>query len=191
MKFYSIFSSNISYTVYFYAARRSGQIQPVKVTVDGIQIGNYITPTDNNFSGHISQSFTVAAGFHTIALETTDNTGDKSVFIDRVVTLLKPNVSTAKETNQKTDVENNAFKLNNQSLTIYPNPSNGDFNVLFDSLEKGEYKLEVLNVLGQVVYQETMTDFSGNLTKTIDISGKTKGIYLINLKSSVYAFLRL
>lgn len=72
-----------SYTVGFKAARRQGQLQPVKVSIDGTQIA-LISPSSDAFDDYVTDSFTVTAGFHTLRLEGTDGTGDKSTFIDQV-----------------------------------------------------------------------------------------------------------
>ncbi len=72
-----------SYALSFKAARRSGQIQPLRVMVDSTQIGGLITPTSNSFE-NFTVNFNVNAGKHTIRFEVTDASGDKSTFIDDV-----------------------------------------------------------------------------------------------------------
>ena len=76
-----------SYTLSFQAARRnccvSPYAQPVKVTVDGIQIGSLVSPASTSFSA-VSIPFSVAtSGAHTIRFAGTDGT-DKTTFIDAV-----------------------------------------------------------------------------------------------------------
>jgi hypothetical protein len=73
-----------TYTVSFKAARRSGQVQPIRVRVDGTQVGATITPSSDSFATYTSASFTVAAGAHTVALEATDGSGDRTTFVDAV-----------------------------------------------------------------------------------------------------------
>ena len=73
-----------TYKLRFKAARRSGQIQPVKVCVDQIQICALITPAGDSFADYTTSSFTVTEGLHLIRLEATDGAGDKSIFIDDV-----------------------------------------------------------------------------------------------------------
>jgi hypothetical protein len=72
-----------AYTMSFDAAMRSGQTQPIKVSVDGTSVGTY-TPSSNNFGLITTAPFTVSAGSHTITLAATDSTGDKSSFVDAV-----------------------------------------------------------------------------------------------------------
>ena len=72
-----------SYTLSFQAARRGSQVQPVKVTVDGAQIGSLVSPASTSFST-FSLPFSVAAtGAHTITFTGTDP-ADKTTFIDNV-----------------------------------------------------------------------------------------------------------
>lgn len=73
-----------TYKLSFKAARRSGQIQPVKVSVNQNRIGELITPKSDQFEDYTTASFTVGDGLHLIRLEATDGGGDKSVFINDV-----------------------------------------------------------------------------------------------------------
>ena len=73
-----------NYTVSFKAARRNGQIQAIKVSLDSVQIGALITPASDSFADYTTASFYAPAGFHALRLEATDATGDKSTFIDQV-----------------------------------------------------------------------------------------------------------
>ncbi|HKX86249.1 MAG TPA: T9SS type A sorting domain-containing protein, partial [Flavobacterium sp.] len=67
-----------------------------------------------------------------------------------------------------------------QSITatefeIYPNPSNGDFNVYFNNMEKG-YSLEIYSVVGKKVFEK-----SGITTSNNTISQLQTGIYLVKI----------
>jgi len=77
-----------SYTLSFQAARRSccvsPYVQPVKVTIDGTQIGSLVSPANTTFS-NFSIPFSVAtSGAHTLSFTGTDP-ADKTTFIDAVV----------------------------------------------------------------------------------------------------------
>ena len=76
-----------TYTLSFQAARRAcclaPNVQPVKVTVDGTQIGSLVSPPGTSFSA-VSIPFSVAGGgAHTITLAGTD-ANDRTTFIDAV-----------------------------------------------------------------------------------------------------------
>ena len=76
-----------SYTISFQAAQRSccvaPYVQPIKVSIDGIQIGSLVSPPSTGFTA-FSIPFSVSStGSHTITFAGTDAT-DKTTFIDNV-----------------------------------------------------------------------------------------------------------
>jgi hypothetical protein len=77
------FSTAGNYTVSFQAARRYGTVQPVRVSVDGTVVGTY-SPASNSFGTLTTAAFPVTAGSHTITFAATDNTADRTTFIDLV-----------------------------------------------------------------------------------------------------------
>ena len=59
-------------------------------------------------------------------------------------------------------------------ITIYPNPTNGMFNVDFNKATS----IQVIDLLGATVYNEKLEDpYAG--TKSIDLSNLSNGIYFI------------
>ncbi|MES2138142.1 MAG: M43 family zinc metalloprotease [Bacteroidota bacterium] len=73
--------------------------------------------------------------------------------------------------------------VNNDFFTVYPNPNDGNFNISFCVAMKSTYKLTLLNALGALVYQETLTDFNGTYSKQMDLTKFGKGIYLISISN--------
>ena len=70
----------------------------------------------------------------------------------------------------------------NTTLSIQPNPSNGEFNLKFETSEKSTFQLNVINYLGQLVYSDIINLQRGN-TKHFDFSRLDKGIYYISLQN--------
>jgi hypothetical protein len=66
-------------------------------------------------------------------------------------------------------------------FNIFPNPSNGIFNVSFVAANKSTYKVQVINILGQQVYEETLNGFSGSYIKQLNMEQYGKGIYMVNI----------
>lgn len=66
------------------------------------------------------------------------------------------------------------------SVHIYPNPSNGQFTIELNAQKAGKFDLEIVNVLGQVIYQKQI-DQDGTHKDMIDISDKAKGLYYIRI----------
>jgi len=70
------------------------------------------------------------------------------------------------------------------SFIVYPNPSKGLITVLFNAATIDNYNVKLTNTLGQVVYEEQISNFSGEYSKQVDISAYGNGIYLFSVSSS-------
>src|ERR1035437_1091503 len=70
---------------------------------------------------------------------------------------------------------------NNSSLTVYPNPSDGVFQVNYFSSEKSKLQLNIVDAKGKIVFAETISQSQGEFKKDIDLGRKAKGIYFIEL----------
>ena len=72
------------------------------------------------------------------------------------------------------------------NLTIIPNPSHGSFTVtgnLASSMDESVV-MEITNMLGQVVYTNTIKANNGLVNEKVNLSSNiTNGMYLVNLKS--------
>ena len=70
------------------------------------------------------------------------------------------------------------------NLDIYPNPTDNIFNVSFVSEEIQSLSVRVLNVVGEVFYEETLDRFIGEYTKQISLGDYSKGIYLLEVRDN-------
>jgi hypothetical protein len=66
-------------------------------------------------------------------------------------------------------------------MTIYPNPSNGNFTIDATLSNSREATIEILNALGQSVYKETALMQSGKLNEQIHVA-LPPGIYSLHVK---------
>ncbi len=70
------------------------------------------------------------------------------------------------------------------SLNVYPNPMSETANVLFNLSENLNTKIEVVNMLGEVVFTENLGTLSyGKHNVSIDFSELTSGVYFLNVIS--------
>ena len=67
-----------------------------------------------------------------------------------------------------------------QNIVMYPNPANDKVTVVMPSSDN--YNLNIMNVLGAVVYSENIA--KGVNEKTINVSTLPKGVYFLNLESA-------
>ena len=71
--------------------------------------------------------------------------------------------------------------LKPSKLNYFPNPNNGRFTLDFTLDQKEEVTVVVMDILGKEVYKEKLLDFQGNYDNQIDLSGKEKGIYILQI----------
>ncbi|MEM6722610.1 MAG: T9SS type A sorting domain-containing protein [Bacteroidota bacterium] len=76
-----------------------------------------------------------------------------------------------------TDVEDPIVELD---LNVFPNPSNGRFNVQLAQASASELQIEVFNSVGQQVYQENGS--WTNLERSIDLSDQATGVYFLRVQ---------
>ena len=65
-------------------------------------------------------------------------------------------------------------------LSIYPNPSNGNFNIQIPTTGSDNMSLEVFDMLGNLVHQQSITSQS---QASIDLKSASDGTYLVRLAS--------
>lgn len=67
---------------------------------------------------------------------------------------------------------------NNSSLIVYPNPTQGTFQINYFSNEKSKMQLNIIDARGKTVYTET---FRSDYNNTVDLSKLAKGVYFIEI----------
>ncbi|MGZ7067799.1 MAG: T9SS type A sorting domain-containing protein, partial [Methanobacterium sp.] len=85
----------------------------------------------------------------------------------------------------------NEVHINNETLSIYPNPATNQITIEFELTETKNIFFEIKNVLGQTITSISNTAFQKGINKIeIDVSDQPSGIYilqLLNNRKSVYA----
>ncbi len=73
-----------------------------------------------------------------------------------------------------------AANMPDDGISIYPNPSNGNFQLKMSSDQTGkEYALSVYNILGTKVYSKT--SFRAQSLSTVNVADLPKGTYLLRI----------
>ena len=70
------------------------------------------------------------------------------------------------------------------NLNIMPNPSNGNFVLQFSSPKAQSLALNIHNVIGELVFNKTMDNFTGDYSEEINLSALSKGVYIISVESA-------
>jgi len=114
---------------------------------------------------------------HVLAFVVDASSSNKEVYTGMSVTANGGQGSTG---TQSTTVEELATKVN---FNIYPNPSQGEVTINLKNL-LGNDQLQVINVLGEVVYSEVLNKTSNQTIKIEPSVFNSKGIYFIKVSNS-------
>ncbi|MGZ3883301.1 MAG: PKD domain-containing protein [Bacteroidia bacterium] len=67
------------------------------------------------------------------------------------------------------------------SLSLYPNPANGDFNFKMTDVNSKQIKMEVYNVLGQAVFERSLPVTNGGVDTKLDLGHLPAGAYSVKV----------
>jgi aminopeptidase N len=65
---------------------------------------------------------------------------------------------------------------------IYPNPTENILNIELNNADNQPLKIEIFTVTGEVIYQKDYKNIAAHFVEQVDLSGYTKGIYLVKVK---------
>lgn len=71
-----------------------------------------------------------------------------------------------------------------EQLNVFPNPTNGLFELRFNLPEEGPTSIRVFNSIGVEVYRNQLGRFSGDFRDRVDIGDQIKGIYFIEIRQA-------
>jgi len=72
------------------------------------------------------------------------------------------------------------FELNDIEISFYPNPTYGEVNLKVNNISNEALELEIMSIIGQSVLKDVLQP--GEYVRTIDMTSKPAGIYLIKLQ---------
>ncbi len=73
-------------------------------------------------------------------------------------------------------------RTEDKPLVVFPNPSTGLVHLTINGQEGKKLELQILNVIGSVVYRETLTELNAHFTRTLDLSRFVNGLYYVKLE---------
>lgn len=117
---------------------------------------------DNPLSGSDDQQHTAtAAGYYFVQI--TDSAGC-SAFSDSIY--ISP-----------TAVED----YNTSNFSVYPNPSTGQLFLSFGNVEMSDAKIEVINLLGEVIYNQNIDQIGSGAVIPVQLNSVSNGVYFVKV----------
>lgn len=133
----------------------------------GTELGVWYTNTFNTASPVWNQSYN---GMSNVKITDIDLRNDNAVYVATYGRGIFSGVFTA------TSLGTNDIVTDSKDIKVYPNPSNGVFNISIKQFV-GNINLQVTDINGKVVYDIKNDSF--NLEKTIDLSHLQSGMYIL------------
>lgn len=69
----------------------------------------------------------------------------------------------------------------NRNITLYPNPVDEEFTVVFQSSFQGIFQIDLINMQGKIVYRKTVDKSEDLKQLIINVSDIPKGLYICRL----------
>ena len=57
------------------------------------------------------------------------------------------------------------------------------FNLVFDTIKNTKIEIRVVNVIGEVVFKETLNNYEGKYNEKINLSKYSNGVYFLEIDS--------
>ena len=77
----------------------------------------------------------------------------------------------------------NEEQISQGEILLYPNPTNGQVSLSYQSGESAQNSVKIYNLLGAIVLSETYSASSGLNTLNFDLSQYNQGIYILELST--------
>jgi len=75
-------------------------------------------------------------------------------------------------------------------LSIFPNPSKGEFDIKVENGRSEEYTIEIFNNLGSSVWKQENVTINGTYTKHIDLQSPSAGVYIVSIRNKANSLVK-
>ena len=90
------------------------------------------------------------------------------------------------ETEDYTVIVDNTASVNDfafEGFNLYPNPSNGNFNLHFDTVSSDSVQLQLFDITGRMVKEINYTNVAARFSENVTFGNTSKGLYLLRIKN--------
>ena len=70
---------------------------------------------------------------------------------------------------------------NSSEISIYPNPSTGNFNLNISNVNTASVDVEITDISGKVIHSNAYNTNNGSVNESINISNVDDGVYIVRV----------
>jgi hypothetical protein len=93
-----------------------------------------------------------------------------------------PECATTANTNTISNINEVDFPVF-ANASVYPNPNSGNFTLAFEMEKNEDVTIYVSNSIGQTVYEQKLTNFTGQFKSDLNLTEFGKGVYVVTLQT--------
>jgi len=68
-------------------------------------------------------------------------------------------------------------------MRVFPNPTQGEFEINLNVEEAGKLNVRLYSSSGQLIFTDSKSDFSGSYSKKVSLNGNPVGIYFLSVET--------
>jgi len=106
-------------------------------------------------------------------------------FTDNMTVIVFAESLTQEEIDQANENAEHKISIENslelEEVNFFPNPSDGNFNLNFNTPYQGDLTVNIYDQNGRTVYKEMLAEFAGEYQNRIDISDRADGSYFLQI----------
>lgn len=149
-----------------------------------VQVSGTVTNETGSSDGAITTAVVGGTPGYTYSWNTGDTTPDLMNIGagTYILTVVDSNGCSVMDTFEVLLVVGRPDPFSDAQISLYPNPTQGQVNILAEGLKGQEISLEIYDAQGRLVQQYTGDVIQGSYSRQIDLSDESKGVYLIRLR---------
>jgi len=82
------------------------------------------------------------------------------------------------------DIINDINEIDFLQLEVFPNPSDGIFNIIFYGANDMHLSFKIYNLLGQVILKENLYNLDDKFSTQINLQTKAQGVYMLEIETN-------
>ena len=82
------------------------------------------------------------------------------------------------------DITSDINEIDFLQLIVFPNPSEGMFNLIFQGTNDSHLSIKIYNILGQIIFNKNLYNLEDKFSNQINLQTKARGVYMLEIETN-------